>query len=246
MNNWLIEDDFAEPYKAWKADPSPAQNVSMLKVLQPTIEGAIRTHVGQPGPLLLGRARKMTLEGLGSYDPVRGRLQSHLYNHLQGLKRVNRQQTAILKVPERIQLDRQNLATAEQDLTHRLGREPTDDELADETGFSVRRLARIRSFNPAVAEGTLEAVHPEAQEIFGGAQAVRRKSKLPPWHQIIYDELSPFDKKIMELSLGLNGRQVLQNQAIAQKLGRSPGLISQRKAFIQQLLNQEEELNPFR
>lgn len=244
MKGWLTEEDFLEPYKAWKAEPGPVQNASILKTLHPTIEGAIRTHVGEPNPLLYGRARKMTLDGLQNYDPMRGRLQSHLYNHLQGLKRVNRQQTSILKVPERIQLGRQTLATAEQDLSHVLGRDPTDDELADATGFSVKRLSRIRSYNPAVAEGTLEAAHPDANEVFGDIRSARRPA-LPPWHQIIYDELSDFDKKVMELSLGLNGRQMMQNQAIAQKLGRSPGFISQRKALIQKMLNQEEELSPF-
>lgn len=240
-----LEPDFVDPYNAWKADPSPAQNAAMLKALHPVIEGAVRTHVGEPHPLIMGRARRMTLEGLKGYDPARGRLQTHLYNHLQGLKRVARQQSVVLKVPERVQLDRQLLQTAEQDLAHRLGREPTDDELADHTGFSPRRLARVRSYNPAVAEGTVESAHPEAQEVFGGTRLPGQRQKLPPWHAVIYDELSPFDRKVMEYAFGLNGRRPLANQDIARKLGRSPGLISQRKAHIQKLLDQGDELSPF-
>ncbi len=240
-----LEDEYREPFDAWKADPSPASNAAILKTLHPVIEGAVRTHVGDPNPLILGRARGMTLQGLRSYEPQRGRLQTHLYNHLQGLKRVARQQSVVLKVPERVQFDRQALQTAETDLTHRLGREPTDAELADHTGFSTRRLARVRSYNPAVAEGTLEESNPEAQEVFGGVTLPGQRRTLPAWHRIVYDELSPFDRKVMEYAFGLNGRRALANQDIAAKLGRSPGLISQRKLFIQKMLNQEDELNPF-
>ena len=49
----------------------------------------------------------------------------------------------------------------------------------------------------------------------------------------------------MEWSLGLHGREKLSNKEIANKLLRSPGAISQRKAKIQQLLRQEETLSPF-
>jgi len=65
------------------------------------------------------------------------------------------------------------------------------------------------------------------------------------WVQIVYDELPSLDQKIMELSLGLHGRKPLSNLEIAKKLGRSPGAISQRKAKIQELLDQEQDLSPF-
>jgi DNA-binding NarL/FixJ family response regulator len=49
----------------------------------------------------------------------------------------------------------------------------------------------------------------------------------------------------MEHTLGLHGKKVLSNQEIARKLRLTPGAVSQRKATIQQLLNQEQELSPF-
>lgn len=235
----MLEDAFREPYTAWKTAPGPLTNAPMLKALQPTIEGAIRTHVGEPNPLLTSRARLMALEGLGSYDPKRGRLQTHLYNHLQGLKRVNRQQTTILRVPERISLDRYHLENATQELAHTLGRDPTDDELADHTGFSPRRIAKVRSYNPAVAEGTID----EATQGNGPVGGVQDVASARPLHlDIVYDELDAYHKAIMEYSLGLNGRRALSNQEIARKMKRSPGAISQAKARIQKMLDDAEEL----
>lgn len=237
----LLEDDFREPYTAFKKTPTPDTRANLLTALHPVIEGAIRTHVGPPNPLLISRARMMTLDGLGNYDPSRGKLKTHLYNHLLGLRRVNRQQTQILKVPERIAMQRQRLDRAEQELTHTLGREPTDQEIADHTGIAVPRMSRVRSYKPGVAEGSLEAA---SGGIYGGVVSPVNKHT-QSWMAIIYDDLDPYHRRVMELSLGMNGRKPMANQDIARRLNRSPGAISQAKARIQALLNEEDELSPF-
>jgi hypothetical protein len=244
MSSDRLEDDFKEPYAAWKATPGPATNTAMLKALHPTIEGAIRTHVGEPSPLLVSRARAMALQGLRGYDPKRGRLQTHMYNHLLGLKRASRQMTTVLKVPERVALDRHHLEGATQELAHELGREPTDGELADRTGFAPRRMARVRSYTPGVAEGALEAANPEAQAVFGGVRGPAGQRR-DLWVDVVYSELDPYHQKVMELALGLGGRRPLANQDIARKLKKSPGAISQAKLRIQKMLDEGEELNPF-
>lgn len=238
----LIEEEFNEPYNAWKATPGPDANAAMLKTLDPVIQGAIKTHVGEPNPLLNSRARMMALEGLRSYDPARGRLQTHLYNHLQGLKRVNRQQTTIVKVPERVSLDRYHLDQYQRELADELGREPTDAELMDRTGFSSRRISRVRSYNPAVAEGMMED---EAGQSFAGAVKDPNAEARGMWQQMVYDDLDPYHQKVMEYTFGLNGRKPMQNQEIARKLGKSPGAISQAKLRIQKMLDEEQDLNPF-
>lgn len=237
----LIEDDFREPYLAWKKAPGPETNTAMLKALQPTIDGAVRTHVGASNPLLLSRARLLALEGLQSYDPKRGRLQTHLYNQLQSLKRVNRQQTTVLRVPERISLDRYNLENANQELTHNLGREPTDSELSDHTGFSIKRIAQVRAYTPAVSEGLIEALT-EGTGPMGGTESVGPKAS-PIHMEIVYDELDNYHRKIMEYAFGMNGRRMLSNQEIARKMNRSPGAISQAKLRIQKLLDDAEEVS---
>jgi len=236
----FLEPDFAEPYKAWKATPGPDTNAGMLKALTPTIEGAIRTHVGEPNPLLTSRARLMALEGLQGYDPTRGRLQTHMYNHLLGLKRANRQQTTILKVPERISLDRYHLENATNELSNELGREPTDMEIADRVGFSPRRIARVRSYSPAVAEGTIDE-STEGGGVIGGVEDPLRRQQTAVY-DVVYDELDTYHRQIMELALGLNGRRPLSNQQIAQKMNRSPGAISQAKLRIQKMLDEVNEL----
>ncbi len=235
--------DFEAAHATWAADRSPQANATMLKTLDPMINSAIRTHVKTSNPLLKARARKLTLSALGSYDPNRGRLQAHVYSQLRGLKRQHAQQSHIMRVPERILLDRRGLKAASTELEDELGREPTDQELALRAGLSTKRISRIRQYSPAMSEGYLAGLG----ESGGHAPAVKPQDlgTRSAWLQVVYDDLGPFDKKIMEWTMGLNGHPVLSNQQIAMKLKRSPGAISQRKAMIQKMMDEEQEISPF-
>ena len=137
---------------------------------------------------------------------------------------------------------RQLLAKHVQDITHEIGREPTDRELADRSGISLKRMTHVRSYNPAVAEGTLEGA---SGEVFGGTRGMGLPEAASVWQRLVYEDLSPRDQKIMEHSMGMHGRKPMANQDIARKLGVSPGAISQRKKIIQDMLNKEAELSPF-
>lgn len=237
-----LEPEYVDAFNSWKGDPSPANNASMLRTVQPILDGGINTYVGESNPIIQSSARQIALQGLRSYDPSRSRLQTHLYNHLQGLKRVYRKQTSPVHVPERITQDRYQLDQYTQELADELGRDPTDDELSNRTGFSPKRLARVRSYTPGVAEGTLDNIDPS---LAGAASHPAAKAGQDAWLQIVYSELPTLDQQILEHTVGLNGRPKLSNMQIAKKLGRSPGAISQRKARIQGLLDQEMDLSPF-
>jgi|SRR5215471_13519914 len=243
----LLEPELAQDYADWKAAGTPEANAQMLGRIQPMIDQAIQAHVGPSNPLLVSRARGLALHALRSYDPTRARLRTHLFNQLQGLKRVSRQQSSVLHVPERVSLDRYHLERHTQELMDRLGREPTDEELADATGFSPRRMQRVRSYLPAVAEGTLESADPEGRnQIYGGViLPQQQQSRLDAVRDLVYGDLSPQDQLIMAHALGMGGRRPLSNQQIAARLKRSPGLISQRKAAIQQMLDRVSEISPF-
>jgi hypothetical protein len=238
MNDSLLEPDFQDPFDAWQRNQTPQGNAAILKTLDPVINKAVKTFAGRDDPLLRSRARRITLDSLGTYDPRRGRLQTHIFNQLRTMQRVAGQQSHIIKVPERVVLDRRTVSRVQQELEDELGREPTDAELAQHTGFSIKRLGKIRRFSPGMAEGFFAAM-PDG----GFAPAVKAESEA--WVQFVYDDLSPTDQKIMEWTLGMGGRPKLSNQEIAIKLKRSPGAISQRKKIIQDLLDQEQELSPF-
>ena len=246
MNDYL-EPQYAEAYKNWTSTQTPEGNAAMLKAVDPILNKAITAYVGKPDPLIRSRARGLALQGIRSYDPKRSRLQTHLFNQLQGLRRISRQQSQLIKVPERINLDRNRLDEIQKSLEAEFGREPTDAELTTHSGLTPKRLATIRGYKPALAEGQWLASQP-AEEGEGASlpsSMMPGRQRVSMWRQLVYDDLPAPDQKIMEYAFGMNGRRPLSNQEIAAKMGRSPGLISQRKARIQALLDQEEALTPF-
>jgi len=240
----MLEPEFQEPYQAWLAQPGPETSRAMLTALEPVIQRGIRTYAGASNPLLASQARLLTLRGLKSYDPKKAKLGTHLYNQYQGLRRIQRQQQQTVQAPERVIFDQQKLRFHEQALTDELGREPTDLELADRTGFSLKRMQRVRKYQPGVSEGMLENIDPNLLGALSPAVAHSQRSR-QMWIDMVYQDLPDLDKKVMELSLGLHGRRPMSNQEIAAKLKRSPGAISQRKARIQQMLDQEPDLGAF-
>lgn len=236
-----LEDSYTEPYQAWRNRPDPQTAGALLKAVTPDIDRGIVAHVGQDNPLLRSRARQLTLKAFQTYDPGKARLGTHIVNQLQGLKRISRQQSQVLSVPERIYLDQTHLHRQETELTDRLGREPTTQELADYSGISSRRIAKVRAYKQPLAEGSLMPLHPE-EDVADYLPAIRSDNQ--SIMEIVYGDLDPINQTILEHSLGLHGRRVLSNKELAAQLRMTPGAVTQRKANIQRMLNQVSDLNP--
>jgi len=241
MDGLQIEQDFAEPWKAYKADPSPLNSSRMLQSTQPVIDSALRHYgSGKPSPTLKSRAKLLSLDAFKTYDPSRGRLRTHLYGHLQGLQRYSAQEQNIISIPERVALDYRRLQEAENELRDRFGREPGDAELSDFTGLSGKRLQYIRQSQMPVAEGT--AVSVDAEGDLSDPAAAIPGQKNQAWHDFVYYDLGSTDRVIMDLALGRNGRGKLNVNQIAAKLGITPSAVSQRTAKIQKLLDMREQV----
>lgn len=237
----LIEPDLAPHYDAWKADASPESTSRFLTAINPNIRRAVTAAVG-PGDdaILTGRARRMALDAMPRYDPAKSKIDTFLHNQLRGLRRVQRDALAGVKSPERTVVAAYALRQAEDSYRNEHDSDPTDEDLMDNLGVNAKQLAKLRSFHAAVPEGSLvdrETGAPASVGVVSQARDI--------WPDLVYAELDPYHKKIMEWTLGLNGRQPLSNQDIARKLGRSPGAISQAKARIQAKLDDVEGLSPF-
>ena len=235
-----LEPEYKDAYESWEQDNTPEGNATMLQAIDPIVQKGASMYGGGQSPLTRSRARKLALQSLSNYDRNRSRLQSHLLNQMQGLRRTSHQQHTVIHVPERVMLDSHKLHRYTQELQDELGREPTDDELSNKVGVSLKRIKYVREWQPGLTTGQLSAADPE------GSPSINSSNKShDAWLEVVYDSIPPMDQKIMEWSLGLHGHNQLSNKEIASKLSRSPGAISQRKAKIQQLIRQEETLSPF-
>ncbi len=239
-----LEAGAADAFHAWKNAPGPITSGTLLKAVNPSIDSAIKSYGGSSigSPTLRGHARRMALQAFQTYDPNRGSLHTHLLSQLQGLRRMANHEQNIIGMPEQVALDRSHLMRSEQELVERLGRSPSDMELADHTGLSLKRLGYIRQAQTPVAEGS-------ATDEFGNndrpVQQLGPQAADAAWQDFVYHDLSPVDQLIMEHTLGLRGRRRLPVQDIARKLGITAGAVSQRTAKIQGKLNERESLKLF-
>lgn len=220
-------------YQSWKQVQDQPSMLKLLEKAKPTIDSAIRTYVGQPDPVAHSKAKLLALKAFRSYDPKKGtKLRTHLMTQLQPLRRLAAQRRTVLQVPERVQQQMNTLFEAKQALVERFNREPSDIELADHTGLSVRRIQNLRQYQVMpIAEGV--ATTPEGKPIQAG---VSQPSRLDAWTDYVYTDLPPTDKKIFEWRTGYGGKPILSNNEIARRLRLTPSAITQRSARIAKLL----------
>jgi len=239
-----LEPDFADDFHAWKGNDTPVTRGALLKRVSPVIDRAVVSYAGaDASPSVRSRAKLMTLQAFKTYDPARGTMRTHLLSQLQGLRRTAAQSNQIISVPERVALDRQHLREAEEELRDKFGREPSDMEVANYTGLSMRRLGYVRQAAPGTNTGS---ILDEEGDVYSPASNVPgAHSQDDAWADMVYYDLGDTDRTIMEYTLGLRGAPVLSNVDLAAKLGVSPGAVSQRKAKIQAMLDARSEMDPF-
>lgn len=242
-----LSPDFDTLYPQWQKAPTPELNTQVIGHLQPIIDTAVSSYAGQnASPTIKNKARLMALKALQTYDPNKGNVKTHLLSQLQSLRRLTAKEQNIISLPEQVGLDFQRLSAAENELRDALSRDPTDDELADSTGLSTRRIKKIRAFNQPVAEGmtALQAGNSEDAANTDIASTLPNYTKhTDAWLDFVYGDLSPTDKLIMDMTLGRNGRRAASTQDIARRLNISPGAVSQRAAKIQAMIDTRYQHN---
>lgn len=226
-----------EAYQVWKKQPSPENMGALLDKASPVLDSAIRSY-GGGNQALKSRARKIAIEAFKTYDPNKGaKLSSHLMTQLQPLTRHAREYGQLVKIPERISLDLYRLSQAEQEHMNTYNRPPSDKELADKTGMSMRRLSKVRDYRRGE---TAESAFTESDE---GDRSIMYPGVNKPdpqaiWMEYVHHDSSPLDQQILEWRTGYNGKEVLSNNEIAKRLNLSASAVSQRAAKLAQRLSE--------
>ena len=237
-----IEKAYQPAYSAWSENPNPTTTSDLLKEIRPVIDSAVKTFGGAAAgsPTLRSHARRISMESFNTYDPMRGPLKTHLMSNLQGLRRKSQQEQQIISVPEQVALDLYQTEESGKELEDKLGRTPSDEELADFTGVSLKRLSYIRQARRPVAQGTIMQSSGDAGMYMPAVKAPQESSAA--WVELIYSDLNKTDQYILERSMGLHGHQPQAQGQIAQALRLSAGAVSQRLQRIQAQLDKRDEL----
>jgi DNA-directed RNA polymerase specialized sigma subunit len=217
-------------FDAWKRDPSPDNFAVVDQHLAPVVTSAMHSFGGDD-PALRTRARILTAQALKTYDPQAGAaLNTHVYTQLQRLQRYRAERGRMLHIPENVRLDKGILDRYSNEHVNLHGVEPSDLQLADATGISIRRIKRTRT------GGELSAAQTEGEK--GDLPGARRRDAAEIWTDYVYHDLDERNRKIMEWTTGYNKQPILKKKDIADRLGITPAAVSIR---INQIMGKLQE-----
>ena len=229
------------PYGLWKFDPSSENLHNVVVSLKPTIDSAVASMGGGGNPQIASKARVIAAKAVKSYKPEAGAtLGTWVSQQLRQLTRDIRKSNSIIPIPDGAMLDAYTLYKAEQELIDELDREPSVEELADRSHFSIKRIESIRKkMRPTQSEGSLTE---GGNNLIEGSQSDFSKDAL----DYVYADSDLMDKKLLEYTTGYGGTEQLDNDAIMKKLKLTPVQLTRRKQRlsmrVKQIIDDLEEV----
>ena len=226
------------PFQQWQKTRSPGDLRRVVRAAEPVIQNAVTQYAGAKGsPIVKQRARLLAAKAIQDFDPQRGAsLKTHVHNQLRALQRMAPAVVDPFSPSEhfrRQQVEIQSTIAAVQD---ELGREPTDEEIADVTSLPVKRIRKVRSRMRARIPSSVYDASAEDDESPDIADEEVTDEGL--WLDAVYHDLGEIDRMIMAHRTGYRDMEILSNTEIARRLNISPAAVSQRAARIQHRLDE--------
>lgn len=220
-------------YDQWQTTQTPQNMGALLKGLSPLIESQLGRYKGTlPPAALRGQAKKFAIQAVRGFDPSKGaQLTTHVVNSLQQLHRKNYEAQSAFRLSEELQRAMGAYQRSQRNLQAEMGREPTVDELAEDLAWPVAKIQRLARQNRG--EVTAEDLLYDPADPY--------QDSYDPIIDLVYHDLDPTDKMIMELATGYGGKEKLPKKDIAQRLGVSPARVSQRSLVIAQKIREATE-----
>lgn len=212
----------------WQKDAKPEYTTELLKRMKPAMSSAINSYARGMESQLSVKAAKLTLSALKAYNPEAGAdVSTFVFHNLKRLNRLASKSSNIMPVPESVALDVARLQKAMAKFQDDHDRDPSDQELADMTGLSLKKVNNLLDGRAVVSESS--TLNPETQSSTLSSNTLTDRD----YFEYVYSSMDPINQKIMEWASGAHGKPKLSNNEIAAKLRMSPAAISQRSAKIQ-------------
>ena len=228
MSNQKIDDLYA----SYVNDPTQDNLNSVIKGLKPTIDYQLASLGASSDPVMKSKAHVYAAEAVLNYDPEKSALPTFVSSQMRKLSRDRRSMSGPIKIPERMQLDTYALVRAEREFEDTNGREADDVELADVTGFSLKKIGQLRSGSMAT---------PTESAFEEGQQEKDMPDYLDEATNYVNNDADHVDRKILELKTGYGRKSEtfvpLKAKDIAAKLRISPSQVSRRSLRLSKKIN---------
>jgi DNA-directed RNA polymerase specialized sigma subunit len=136
-----------ELYEHWKKTGDKASLGALVNQLSPMIYSEVQRQAGTlPNSALSAEAKKWVIRAINNYDPTKGAsISTHVGNYLPKIRRMNYKFQNAARLPENMQLQYKLWDRALQNLSDTLNREPTEEEMAKELGWSKGQVVKYRN-----------------------------------------------------------------------------------------------------
>lgn len=192
-------------FNEWKTTGSKHALGALIGQISPLIYTEVQRQSGSlPPSALSAEGKRWAIRALKTYDPKHGAaISTHVVGYLRKVRRMNYRFQNLARLPENLQLQYHLWDKALQGLKDTLNREPTEEEMAQELGWSKPQVIKYRN---SLYEDLIESA---SAKPFETTQFNENKILLDH----IMDQLSPEEKTIWEHSKSLS------SEDLAKKLG---------------------------
>jgi DNA-directed RNA polymerase specialized sigma subunit len=205
-----------ELYEKWKATGEKRDLGNLVDQLNPLIYSEVKRVSGSlPNQALSAETKKWAIKAIQTYDPSKGTmLSTHVKNYLPKVRRMNYKYQNMVRLPENLQLRYHDYSSAIANLTDRLNRDPNEDELAKELGWSKGAVVKYK--------GSLYADLTESGSMKATETSRFNSDKI--FLDYLRTQLSPEEKMILDNSKGISSSE------LASKLGVNVNRLNYLKA----------------
>ena len=224
--------DVDKAWELWQQDKTQPNLSKVVELSRPIIDKAMTSYAPSASPSVKSYGKILTVKAVQTFDPTKGtKFQTYLHTQLQPLRR-EAYSYDTLHVPERVRMDLGTLYHVAKQHEEETGMPPSDEELADRMGISMKRINHLRTYQRPVLEEF--RTRPKAEEDAELMPSVEQESDM--WEEFVYQSLGSMDQRIYDMKMGKNGQPQLSVSDIAKRLKVSPSAVSQRLTRISNLV----------
>ncbi len=233
----LTKQEEVELWRVWKKDPTNTNLKPLLKSLSPVLEFHVnKMHGNLPKSAIRAQMTKLTINSLDKYDPTKSQLNTFIYNNAgQKLHRYVYTYQNLGSIPEPRIIQIGTYKRVRSNLEEELGRDPTYEEVADEMHVSPKQLKLLDR----------EMRSDLIQDINFINVADMTTSEIDDSIVMLHAELFGIDRQVLEYLYGVDGKEVLTNTQIAQKLNISQSMVTQIKSKLAKRLQSSGALKGY-
>jgi len=206
------QEEFLKKFKEWKEGGEKQSGLlELVEYTKPIWYKKIPVFGGSlSDPMHIAYAKNIVVKALKDYDPSKANINVYLWYRLSNLPRHIYKVQNIIGANERDLQIKNKLDLITEEMRKELGRDPSDNELAERLGISVKKLNAIRSLE-GVLVGSSFSLRTDEDEERGISPGVivpeiENKYKIRVL-DLIYHELTPQEQVFMENFFGLHGKK---------------------------------------